>query len=282
MARKIGAAILAVAGIGSMLSALASSASAIPKPRRPSIAWLSEMPPDAPEKRPSSVRAAIPQKAVGPAAPAAIQPSSAKAAETAPRPLPSQESPKAQSAAPALGRPDAPRPPLVSAIASPKPEAAPAIPKPGAATAQEPAPTPAAAPVPAPAAPMIGREPPKPTPGPVVARAGVAGPELARPALAKPQTGEPAPKPAEAKLAPKPPEAAPAEGEEGTGTLTIASEPPGAEVFLDGASVGKTPIEIDVPAGLHTVRLAAPGGGPEKRQNVHVKAGRTAEVRVGF
>lgn len=281
MVRKIGAAILAVAGIGLMLLALASSASAIPKPRRPSIAWLSEIPPDAPEKRPPAVRAAIPQKAVGPE-PAAIQPSSTKAAEVAPRPLPPQEFPKAQSAAPALGPSDAPRPPLVSAIASPKPEAAPAIPKPGAATAQEPAPTPATAPVPAPAAPIVGREPPKPRPEPVVARAGAAGPELAKPELAKPQAGRPAPLPVEAKLVPKPPEAAPAEEEEGTGTLTIASEPPGAEVFLDGASVGQTPIEIDVPAGPHTVRLAAPGGGPEKRHDVHVKAGRTAEVRVGF
>jgi hypothetical protein len=283
MARKLGAAILAVAGLGSMLLALASSASAIPKPRRPSIAWLSEMATGAPDL---SVRAAIPEKAAVPAAPAPTPPSSAKAAQTVARPLPPQEPPKAQPAAAAPGQSDAPRPPLASAIASPRLEAAPAIPKPGAATAQGPAPTPAAASVPGAVAPIVGREPPKAKPEPVVAKAGAAGPELAKPAAVepapKPAEAMPAPKPADAVPAPKPPEAAPAAEEEGTGTLSIVSEPPGAEVFLDGASVGQTPIEIDVPAGLHKVRLAAPGGGPEKRQNVHVKAGRTAEVRVGF
>ncbi len=39
------------------------------------------------------------------------------------------------------------------------------------------------------------------------------------------------------------------------GTLSVTSEPPGATVLLDGGAAGKTPLDLDVPAGRHDVVL---------------------------
>jgi len=47
-----------------------------------------------------------------------------------------------------------------------------------------------------------------------------------------------------------------AELEPAAGTLAVTSEPPGAEVVLDGASVGRAPLEgLAVPVGEHLVEL---------------------------
>jgi hypothetical protein len=116
-------------------------------------------------------------------------------------------------------------------------------------------------------------------PEPLVARAAPPPPALSKPASPPPAPAKPEPAPAAAAKAAEPVE--PVE-EAGTGTLAISSAPSGAEVYLDGASVGQAPIEIDVPSGVHRIRLVEPGGGAEKRQAVQVKSGRTAEVVVNF
>jgi hypothetical protein len=45
----------------------------------------------------------------------------------------------------------------------------------------------------------------------------------------------------------------------GPGSLQVVSRPAGAEVIVDGKSVGRTPLSIEVSPGSHTVRLALPG-----------------------
>src|ERR1019366_4694520 len=42
---------------------------------------------------------------------------------------------------------------------------------------------------------------------------------------------------------------------EGNGTLTVSSDPDGAEVYLDGKSLGNTPATLKLPIGSHTVQL---------------------------
>ena len=42
---------------------------------------------------------------------------------------------------------------------------------------------------------------------------------------------------------------------QGTGTLSIRSEPPAAEVFVDGKLVGRSPVDVNVFGGPHHVRL---------------------------
>jgi hypothetical protein len=60
-----------------------------------------------------------------------------------------------------------------------------------------------------------------------------------------------------APVATDPPATVPATG---PGSLQVLSRPAGAQVFLDGKSVGKTPLVIsDVAAGTHSVRLELPG-----------------------
>jgi hypothetical protein len=63
-----------------------------------------------------------------------------------------------------------------------------------------------------------------------------------------------------------------------TGTLYVDSRPRGATVFLDGRSVGQTPLSLpDVPIGAHVVRLELAG----KRTwttSTRVVAGETARV----
>ena len=41
--------------------------------------------------------------------------------------------------------------------------------------------------------------------------------------------------------------------------LKIVSNVPGAQVFVDGRAVGRTPMEVRVPLGRHTVRVTAAG-----------------------
>jgi hypothetical protein len=65
------------------------------------------------------------------------------------------------------------------------------------------------------------------------------------------------------------------------GTIKAASKPPGAQVFVDGALHGTTPLILEVDAGDHVVRF-------EKRdyvstqRHVHVDAGKTVELAVAL
>lgn len=57
------------------------------------------------------------------------------------------------------------------------------------------------------------------------------------------------------------------------GTLSVTSEPAGAEVYLDGNKVGMTPIELSVAEGAHSVRLVKRG---------FLDDTRTVDVQVGM
>ena len=65
-----------------------------------------------------------------------------------------------------------------------------------------------------------------------------------------------------------------------TGSFTLVTEPPGAMVFLDGASLGQvTPMRVgSVAAGPHTIELRL--GGRILTQSITVEAGKTAELKI--
>ena len=66
----------------------------------------------------------------------------------------------------------------------------------------------------------------------------------------------------------------------GAGSLRVKSDVSEAEVFLDGKSVGKTPLTFTaVAAGSHRVALTKPGYGDHEEQ-VSVPAGATAKLFV--
>lgn len=46
---------------------------------------------------------------------------------------------------------------------------------------------------------------------------------------------------------------------EGNGTLTVSSDPDGAEIYLDGKFLGNTSATLKLPIGPHTVQLKCPG-----------------------
>lgn len=48
--------------------------------------------------------------------------------------------------------------------------------------------------------------------------------------------------------------------------LEIASNPPGAEISVDGNFVGDTPSQVTVPSGVHTIAISKPGYKPWERK----------------
>jgi serine/threonine-protein kinase len=66
----------------------------------------------------------------------------------------------------------------------------------------------------------------------------------------------------------------------GKGTLKVMSRP-WAEVFVDGQSKGKTPLETAVYEGTHEVRLVSPEAGEQIRK-IEMKTGATEDLRVKF
>jgi hypothetical protein len=109
-----------------------------------------------------------------------------------------------------------------------------------------------AAPAPAAAANRAAPAPaPAPKPGALEVAAPAATPE--RPAARR--APAPAPRPAESSAL-----AAPAEAMPDTATLTIASDVPGAQVFLDRQFVGVTPLTArDIAPCQHQLNVSAPG-----------------------
>jgi hypothetical protein len=63
----------------------------------------------------------------------------------------------------------------------------------------------------------------------------------------------------------------------GPGSLEVVSRPAGAEVIVDGTSVGRTPISVEVSPGAHTIRLALPGFNPWQT-TVDVRSGSPTRV----
>ena len=69
---------------------------------------------------------------------------------------------------------------------------------------------------------------------------------------------------------------------DGQGYLTIESKPPGAEVMVDGADVGVTPIEkLLVSSGMHAITVSMAGMAP-KNLTAKVKKGKTVKEVVSL
>lgn len=63
-----------------------------------------------------------------------------------------------------------------------------------------------------------------------------------------------------------------------TGTLSVRTDPVGAEVVVDGVSQGTAPLDLTgVPAGTHTLELQKAGYAPVS-ESIEVEAGATKEV----
>jgi hypothetical protein len=63
------------------------------------------------------------------------------------------------------------------------------------------------------------------------------------------------------------------------GSLSLATEPAGARVLLDGAPAGETPLTIEaVATGRHTVTFVTPAG--SVRKSVRIEAGKTVSLDV--
>jgi hypothetical protein len=63
-----------------------------------------------------------------------------------------------------------------------------------------------------------------------------------------------------------------------SGTLAVRSDPPGAEVYVDGILQGTTPVDLTgVPAGTHTLELRKAGYAPIN-ESIEVEAGGTTEI----
>jgi len=52
---------------------------------------------------------------------------------------------------------------------------------------------------------------------------------------------------------------------DGTGTVTISSEPDGAEIFVDEKFLGNAPASLKLSAGSHAILLRFPGHGDWRR-----------------
>jgi hypothetical protein len=64
-------------------------------------------------------------------------------------------------------------------------------------------------------------------------------------------------------------------GEKATGSVTVFSEPPELEVFLDGSKVGQTPLWLErVSQGFHKLRVK------DVEKEIHLEAGKG--LRVGL
>ncbi|WP_117238013.1 PEGA domain-containing protein [Thermus sediminis] len=64
-----------------------------------------------------------------------------------------------------------------------------------------------------------------------------------------------------------------------TGELILEARPEGAEVYVDGRLVGRAPLRVSLEAGLHEVRVVAPGYG-EYRAMVEVRPGESVRLLV--
>lgn len=51
----------------------------------------------------------------------------------------------------------------------------------------------------------------------------------------------------------------PASVPNGRGSVTLASDPPGAEIYIDGKFVGQTPSTIQLPSGTHLIEVRSRG-----------------------
>ncbi len=63
--------------------------------------------------------------------------------------------------------------------------------------------------------------------------------------------------------------------QEAPGKLTVVSEPPGLDAFLDGSNIGETPVWLtDVKPGMHTLKVK------DSETQIHVQPGKTLQVSL--
>ncbi len=72
--------------------------------------------------------------------------------------------------------------------------------------------------------------------------------------------------------------AAPAASGAGSGSITIVSDKPGADIEVDGAFVGNTPTTIPIPSGVHQVSVRT--GNQLWQRNLQVTAGSTVTLNA--
>ena len=144
-----------------------------------------------------------------------------------------------------------------------------------------------------PGAPVTVEGPPAPTSGSASPGRPFTESSVPDPVRIEPEEIVPAPAPVPAPVpapapAPRPARVAPRQSvppvvvEEkpqltGAASLQVVSRPPGAEVIVDGKSVGRTPLSMEMSPGAHEVRLSLPGF-KGWATTVDVKAGSTTRV----
>src|ERR1035437_10072687 len=97
---------------------------------------------------------------------------------------------------------------------------------------------------------------------------------------AKPESTTPAEKTkrtAPSVSATAPPEAVPASAAEGTTTVSVATIPDAAEIYVDGTFVGIAPANLKLPAGKHTIRITQSDYKDWSRE-IGVQAGSEARI----
>jgi hypothetical protein len=79
------------------------------------------------------------------------------------------------------------------------------------------------------------------------------------------------------------PDAAPTTESRGTATLQIGADPWG-EIVVDGRAMGRTPRELVVPTGRHTIEIVFPAENPPRTQTfaVDLGAGETKPIQADF
>lgn len=60
-----------------------------------------------------------------------------------------------------------------------------------------------------------------------------------------------------------------------SGQLRIQTDPPGLEVFIDGKSVGLSPMTLSLPVGEHTCKVAPPPGRAAAERTVQITTAAT-------
>lgn len=66
------------------------------------------------------------------------------------------------------------------------------------------------------------------------------------------------------------------------GRLFVQTDPPGLEVFVDGKSVGVSPLTVRLPVGDHTYKVAPPLGKTPIERKVQIKASTAARIKVEY
>jgi hypothetical protein len=66
------------------------------------------------------------------------------------------------------------------------------------------------------------------------------------------------------------------------GQLHIESDPPGLEVFVDGRSVGLSPVTLTTSVGQHNCRVAPPPGRTSAESTIRVTASAVATLNVRY